>query len=128
MCRKDFGSRSAYQATRRLEVIHSDVCQMPHRARDGSRYFVTFIDDYSKYAVVYFISNKSNVIDCFLHFVRQAKRETGEKVQCLRSDNGGEYVSLRMKAECRALGIKQTVGPPHTPQLNVLPKGTIVPS
>lgn len=36
----------------------------------------------------------------------------------LRSDNGGEYVSLRLKVYLRSLGIRHTMGPPHTPQLN----------
>lgn len=118
MCRKNFGSQTPYRATTRLQLVHSDVCQLPHRARDGSWYFVTFLDDFSKYSVVYFIRNKSDVYHCFLHFIQTAERETGCKVQNLRTDNGGEYVSSLMKARCRTLGIKHIIGPPHTPQLN----------
>lgn len=50
-----FGSREKYKTTRRLHTIHSDVCQLSHQARDGSKYFVTFIDDSTKFGVVYFI-------------------------------------------------------------------------
>jgi hypothetical protein len=37
-----------------LGLVHSDVCgSMSISARDGSRYFVTFIDDFSRYGYVY---------------------------------------------------------------------------
>jgi GAG-pre-integrase domain len=43
-----------------LELIHSDVCgPMRTSARDGFRYFITFIDDYSRYGYVYLMKNKS---------------------------------------------------------------------
>lgn len=61
---------------------------------------------------------KSQVFDCFVHFTRRAERETGNKVVDLRSDNGGEYISTKMKDWCYQQGIRQTMGPPHTPQLN----------
>lgn len=118
MVRRRFGSRMKYKATRVLEVIHSDVCQLSHPSRDGHKYFVSFIDDYSKHSVVYQIKRKSEVFESFVHFVKQAERETGERIVDLRSDNGGEYVSHRMQEWCQARGIKQTMGPPHTPQLN----------
>lgn len=118
MARRKFGSRAPYKATCRLEVVHSDVCQLSIKSRNGSRYFVTFIDDYTKFSTVYHIRHKFQVFECFQHFVRQAERETTDKVMELRSDNGGEYVSQRMRDWCKLMGIKQTMGPPHTPQLN----------
>lgn len=116
--RRKFGSRDKYRAKRVLEVIHSDVCQLSHPSHDGYVYFVTFIDDYSKLTVVYLLQYKSQVYESFLHFINHAERETGQKVVELRSDNGGEYVSTRMKTWCAEHGIKQVMGPPHTPELN----------
>lgn len=72
--------------------MHSDVCQLSHTARDGSKYFVTFVDDYSKFSSVYFTTVKSQVFKCIQHFIRSTVRETGEKLMELRSDNGGEYI------------------------------------
>lgn len=68
--------------------------------------------------MVYNIKLKSQVFDCFVHFTQLAERETGLKLVDLRSDNGGEYISNRMQVWCRNHGIKQTMGPPHPPQLN----------
>ena len=89
LARRRFGSRTKYRATRVLEIVHSDFCQLSHPSREGFIYFVSFIDDFSKYAVVYQIKRKSQVFDCFLHFTRHAERKTGQKLVDLRSDNGG---------------------------------------
>lgn len=118
LARRKFGSRAKYKASRPLEIVHSDVCQLSHPSREGFRYFVSFIDDFSRFAVVYQIKSKSQVFECFVHFTTRAERETGLKLVDLRSDNGGEYVSGRMRDWCRNAGIQQTMGPPHTPELN----------
>ena len=52
--RKPFPKAEKSKAT--LEVIHSDICGPMNVAnRQGTRYFITFIDDYSCYGRVFFI-------------------------------------------------------------------------
>ncbi|CEG37391.1 FOG: Transposon-encoded proteins with TYA, reverse transcriptase, integrase domains in various combinations [Plasmopara halstedii] len=59
-----FRSTSADRASKLLEVIHSDVCgPMKTSTFRDKRYFVTCIDDNSRYCVVYLIKNKSKVVD-----------------------------------------------------------------
>ena len=42
-----------------LQLIHSDICgPMSVKARHGALYFITFIDDFSRYGHVYLISYK----------------------------------------------------------------------
>jgi hypothetical protein len=60
---------------------------------NGARYFVIFKDDYSGYSEVRFLKKKSEVPDLFKVFVNRLEIETGQKVDTLRSDNGGEYES-----------------------------------
>ena len=61
-----FQSTSTDRASEHLEVIHSDVCgPMQTSTFSGKRYFVTFIDDKSRYCVVYLIKSKSEVVDKF---------------------------------------------------------------
>ena len=49
-----------------LELIHSDVCgPMPSISLSGYEYYVTFIDDYSRKAWIYFLKNKSEVFGKF---------------------------------------------------------------
>jgi len=82
------------RSTRILQLIHSDVCGPMHtESVGGCRYFVTFIDDYSRCCRVYFMRNKSDTFDKFKEFEARATNSCGKKIGILRTDNGGEYLS-----------------------------------
>ena len=50
--------------TELLELIHSYICEFEgHLTRGGNRYFITFIDDFSKYSYVYLLKNKSDTFE-----------------------------------------------------------------
>ena len=117
--RVSYMPKSPDRATTLLEVIHSDVCGPMHTPTfSGKRYFVTFIDEYSHYCVVYLLQNKSEVSTKFAQFVALAETQTGKRVRVLRSDNGGEYTSGILTKFCSDRGIVQKFTPPYTPQLN----------
>ena len=100
-----------------LERIHSDVCgplQTP--SVGGSRFVVSFIDDFSRFAVLYFIKAKSEVLSCFRQFTAEYSH-TG-KVRIIRSDNGGEYTSHAFATYCTEQSIKHEFTVPDTPQQN----------
>ena len=79
-------------ATRRLAVVHSDVCgPMSIATPGGKRYMVTFIDDFSRSCAMYFMALKSETLSKFKEFIASAMGESGEKVGVLRTDNDGEY-------------------------------------
>ena len=49
-----------YKATNVLELIHMDICgQFPTPVRNGQQYFVSFIDDHSRYAYLFLIHEES---------------------------------------------------------------------
>jgi hypothetical protein len=82
----------SYRATEPFELIHSDVCgPMPESSIGGSRYYVTFIDDFTRYTFVYFLKNKSQVLEKFKDFHNYAKNVSGKGIKVIRTDNGGEY-------------------------------------
>ena len=57
------------QATDLLEIIHIDVCgPMSVEAHSGHRYFVTFIDDLSRYVYIYLMKHKSETFEKFKEF------------------------------------------------------------
>ncbi|GJR87113.1 gag-pol polyprotein [Tanacetum coccineum] len=74
-----------------LELVHSDVWQAPVLSLGGAKYFVSFIDDYSRRCWVYPIKKKSNVFEVFKVYKARVELDSGTKIKCLRTDNGGEY-------------------------------------
>ena len=53
----------------------------------GAKYFVTLIDDHSRWCVTYLLKNKSNVLEMFKKYKNMAENFTGEKIKYLQSDN-----------------------------------------
>ncbi|KAI3751758.1 hypothetical protein L2E82_22849 [Cichorium intybus] len=102
-----------------LDIIHTDVCG-PFRTttKDGTRFYVTFTDDFSRYGYVYLITNKSDTFEKFKEFKNQAENQLGRKIKMLRSDRGGEYLSIEFLDYLKECGIVSQLSPPRTPQLN----------
>ena len=110
---------ATYHAKKILELVHSDVCG-PFKicSIGGARYFLTFVDDFSRKTWIYFLSHKSQVLEKFKHLVRMLKTSTGRNISALRTDNGGEYISTAFRDFCSSQGIVRELTPPHTPQRN----------
>lgn len=111
--RKSFAKTHESRSSRPLELIHSDLCgPIDPVSWNGGRYFVSFIDDYTHFSVLYVTAKKSEVLQKFKDYnvMSSAKFNTkiktieyGEtniedsdlwhsnlKISTLRSDNGGE--------------------------------------
>ena len=58
-----------------LELVHSDVCSAISTtdAMGGYKYFVTFVDDYSRYTVLVLLKKKSDVLEAFKMFLNKAE-------------------------------------------------------
>lgn len=104
-----------------LEVIHADVCgQMENLSIGGSRYYVLFVDDYSKMAFVYFMKMKSEVFKYFIEFQSMVEKQKDRKIKILRTDNGGEFCSREFEKYLKEQGIVHQKTNAYTPQQNGL--------
>ena len=111
--------RKGIRATQPLELIHSDVCgPMSVRARGGYEYYVTFIDDYSRYAYVYLMQRKSETFERFKEFRAEVENQLGKTIKSLRSDRGGEYLDQEFEDYMVEHGIVSQLTAPGTPQQN----------
>ena len=91
-------NKSDFQSTKSFELIHSDVqCPAPLTSANDFRYYVLFIDDYSKFSWVYLIKYKFDVFDIFKYFKAYVETQFDSKIKVLRSDGGGEYTSNAFK-------------------------------
>ncbi|KAG8502260.1 hypothetical protein CXB51_002212 [Gossypium anomalum] len=117
--RLPFPTNKAWRASKRVQLVHTDVCgPMKNQSLNGSRYFILFIDDYSRYCWIYFLKQKSEVASVFLKFKTAAETETGCKLKTLRSDNGTEYTSSGLNMFYDETGIKHQLTNIYTPQQN----------
>ena len=108
-----------HRAAETLELIHSDVCgPMSVTARGGFSYFITFIDDYSRYGYVYLMRYKSEAFEKFKDFKAEVEKQLSKSIKSLRSDRGGEYLSEEFQDYLRENGIVSQWTPPGTPQHN----------
>ena len=80
---------SQWRARRPLELVQ----QVPYPSFSGFRYWVTFIDDYSRFRFVLPIKAKSDVFEAFKNFKAYAENQSGHRIKILRDDKGGEYMS-----------------------------------
>ncbi|KAK7341990.1 hypothetical protein VNO80_24931 [Phaseolus coccineus] len=60
-------------------------------SRNGQRYFITFIDDYSRYGYLYLIHEKFQSLDVFKSFKAEVELQLGKKIKAVKSNHGGEY-------------------------------------
>ena len=90
-----------------LELIHFNVWQTPVISLGGARYFVSFIDDYSKRCWVYTIKRKADVFAVFKVFKTRIELEFGKWIKCLRINNAGEYTYDKFDNFCDQEEIKR---------------------
>ncbi|KAI3523823.1 hypothetical protein L1887_02255 [Cichorium endivia] len=62
--------------------------------------------------------NKSDTFEKFKEFKNEAENQLGRKIKMLRSDRGGEYLSIEFLDYLKECGIVSQLSPPRTPQLN----------
>ena len=120
------------RATKPFQSIHTDLAGPNDPvAKDGFRYAVIFTDDYSGCLFTYFIKEKSDAVKATEKFLADIAPygnvgtfnfhadvfPTGE-VKCIRSDNGGEYLSAEFKSLLVKHSIKHELSSSHAPHQN----------
>ena len=103
-----------------LVVVHTDICGFMPEPAMGTKalYFISFIDDYSRYATVFLIRTKDEALDAFRKYKAWAENYTGFTIKNLHSDGGGEYMSGQFTTYLHIVGIHRQVTVARTPQQN----------
>ena len=83
--------KTAVRSSDLLEVIHTDISGPYTATLCRNFYFITFIDDYSRYGYLYLIKEKSESLDKFKIFRTEVEKQLGKVIKVVRSDRGGEY-------------------------------------
>ena len=96
-----FDKRASWHASALLQLVRSDLCgPLPKVLFFGFKYFLTFIDDYSRHTWVFFLKLKSEVFDMFLAYKALVEKQFGSHILKLRPDNGGKHVNKKFTTLC----------------------------
>lgn len=99
-----------------LDVIYSDVWTSPLYSIDGFKYYVVFVDHFTRYIGLYPFKQKSLVAQIFPRFKALVENQFKTRITTLYSDNGGEYIALATLFA--TTGITHLTTPPHTLEHN----------
>ncbi|KAL0423820.1 UNVERIFIED_CONTAM: Retrovirus-related Pol polyprotein from transposon TNT 1-94 [Sesamum radiatum] len=120
--KKPFPSGTSWRAKAVLELIHTDVCgPMRTPSHEQNRYFILFIDDYSRMTWVYFMREKSEVFKVFKKFKNLVEKQSGRSIKVLRSDRGKEYNNSEFDKFCEEEGIEHQLLCPTKAVQNMTP-------
>ncbi len=102
-----FPKDRATRASQLLEIVHIDVCgPMKTTTQGGVRYFLTFIDDFSRKIHFYLLKAKGEVFEKFKQYKVFVENKIGPKIKVLRSGNEGEFVCKKFDAFLAECGIQ----------------------
>jgi histone deacetylase 1/2 len=99
-----------------LEQVFSDVWGPAPVSVGKHSYYVSFIDDFSKFTWIYLLEKRSYVYQVFLNFQQLVERKFGTKIITMQTDWGGEYEKLH--GFFQKVGITHHVSCPHAHQQN----------
>lgn len=87
-------THSSREPSHAFDLIHVDVWR-PYNAstHNGFRYFLTIVDDFSRFTWTRLLSTKGNAFTVLQNFISMAETQFGTKIKCLRSDNAFELGS-----------------------------------
>ena len=100
-----------------FEFVHCDlVGPISPTAREGYKYCLMFVDDFSGTSIVYFLKAKSNTTEATKRFL--ADSAPFSNVKTLRSDNGTEFTGSGFESLLVENKIKHEFSAPYSPHQN----------
>jgi hypothetical protein len=100
-----------------FDLMHSDIWG-PFRIKShsGARYFLTIVDDFTRYTWIHLMSFKSETQGILQSFISWVKTQFNRCVKILRSDNGQEFLSMKKFFDSKGISFQSSCT--STPQQN----------
>ena len=89
---------SKSRAKQPLDLVHSNLDEMPVLSIARYKYTATYLDDYSSFGVMFYLKKKSDEFVAFKQYKAWAERQLGTTLKCRQFDHGGEFLSNEQKA------------------------------
>ena len=113
-----FPQKVSHRATRVLQRIHCDICGPLPSSYRSYRYFILFIDCFSRFTSLHLMKSRDSAPDLFMQFRSAAETFTKKKLCLLRVDNAPELIQGRFQAHCISHGITYEKTVPDSPNQN----------
>jgi hypothetical protein len=79
----------------------------------GKWYVLVIVDDYSRYAWVFFLADKGETFGFVRDLILRLKERHGDAIRAIRNDNGSEFKNSRFETFCRDLGLEHQFSSPY---------------
>ncbi|KAK0607454.1 hypothetical protein LWI29_015338 [Acer saccharum] len=87
---------SVISSVKPFELIHCDIWgRYRHSTLSGAFYFLTVVDDYSRFTWIFLMRHKNEARSLLKRFFTYVRTQFDSHIKIFRSDNGGEFISLR---------------------------------
>jgi hypothetical protein len=74
-------------------IIGKGTILIGNKGLKSEQYFIFLVDDYTSMTAVCFLRKMSEDFENFMVYKEMVENEMDSKIKCLRSDNGGEFIS-----------------------------------
>ena len=101
-----------------FEKIHMDTVQSSDISIYGNKYFLSILDEFTRYGWVFFFKTKSEVFSIFQKWFNQVCNIFNAHIKYIKSDNGLEFINNNFKNFCSQHGIIHTTSIKYTPSQN----------
>ena len=113
--------KSMMSTSKAFELLHIDLFgPTQYTSINGNKYGFVIVDDYTRYAWVFFLVDKSDIFATFKSFVKGIHNEFETTIKRVRSNNGSEFKNTRIDELCDEFGIRHQFSAKYTPQSNGL--------
>ncbi|XP_065634696.1 uncharacterized protein LOC111997374 isoform X1 [Quercus suber] len=115
--RVPFASRRESRVSSPFHLVHFDIWgSINTPLLLGFRYFVIFVDDYSRVTYLYLMKERSKLYSIFKSFYMEIKTQFKASLRIFRSDNAREYFHTSLSQFFDDHGIIHQSSCPYTPQ------------
>ena len=102
-----------------FDLVHSDVWgPAPTPTMGGCRYFIIFIDDFSRFTWIYLLKNRSEIPQIYINFATMIHTQFSKCIKTFRRDNASEYRDSKLLSFLAKQGTTSEFSCPGTSQQN----------
>ena len=89
-----------------LDLVFSDECIVQPETKNGSKCFITFTDDCTRYCKTFVLMSKSESFNAFVAYKSKTENFQSRRIKAFQTDNGREYINKVFERVIEECGIK----------------------